>query len=37
MIIGGGLLTLSLLDNLIHLFLRGDHRIRRDSVGSHTE
>lgn len=37
MIIGGALLTLCLLDNLIHLILRGEHRIVRDTVESHAE
>ncbi len=32
MIAGGGLLTIALLDNLLHLILRGDHRITRDTV-----
>jgi TRAP-type C4-dicarboxylate transport system permease small subunit len=37
MIIGGGLLTLCLLDNFFHLLLRGEHRIVRDTVGSNAE
>ena len=37
MIIGGALLTLALLDNLVHLFVRGEHRIVRDTVESHSE
>lgn len=37
MIAGGGLLTLALLDNLVHLLLRGEHRIVRDTVGGHEE
>lgn len=37
MVAGGVLLTIALLDNLIHLFLRGEHRIVRDTVDSHAE
>lgn len=37
MIAGGALLTLSLLDNLAHLLLRGDHRIVRDGVEGQVE
>lgn len=37
MIVGGVLLTLSLLDNLVHLLMRGEHRIVRDTVESHGE
>lgn len=34
MVLGGGLLTLALLDNLAHLLMSGNHRIQTDSVGS---
>ena len=34
MVLGGGLLTIALLDNLVHLFLRGEHRINAEIVGS---
>lgn len=34
MIVGGGLLTIALLDNLVHLILKGSHRITADTVGS---
>ena len=37
MVAGGVLLTLALLDNLVNLFLRGEHRIVRDTVDSHGE
>ncbi len=37
MVIGGGLLTLCFLDNLVHLLIRGEHRIVRDTVASHSE
>ncbi|MGR3503790.1 TRAP transporter small permease [Pseudaestuariivita sp.] len=37
MVIGGALLTLAFLDNLIHLILRGEHRIVRDTVAAHSE
>ncbi|MEO0487337.1 MAG: TRAP transporter small permease subunit [Pseudomonadota bacterium] len=37
MIIGGALLTLCMLDNLLHLILRGEHRIVRDAVESHAK
>ncbi len=37
MVIGGALLTLCLLDNLLHLILRGEHRIVRDTVEGHAE
>ncbi|MEL6572110.1 MAG: TRAP transporter small permease subunit [Pseudomonadota bacterium] len=37
MIIGGALLTICLLDNLLHLILRGEHRVIRDTVESHAE
>ncbi len=33
MVLGGGLLTIALLDNLVHLFLRGEHRINAETVG----
>lgn len=34
MVLGGGLLTLALLDNLVNLLTKGDHRITADTVGS---
>ena len=37
MVIGGALLTLCMLDNLLHLILRGEHRIVQDSIESHAE
>ena len=37
MVIGGGLLTLVLVDNLVSLLVRGEHRIVRDAVESHGE
>ena len=37
MVVGGALLTLCMLDNLLHLILRGEHRIVRDTVESHAE
>lgn len=37
MVLGGALLTIALLDNLLHLLLRGEHRIVRDTVGGHAE
>lgn len=37
MVLGGGLLTIALLDNLVHLLVRGEHRIVRDTVGGHAE
>lgn len=37
MVVGGALLTLCMLDNLLHLILRGDHRIVRDALESHSE
>lgn len=37
MVIGGGLLALALTDNLIHVVVKGDHRIVRDTVDSHGE
>lgn len=37
MVIGGGLLAIALSDNLIHVLLKGDHRIVRDTIESHGE
>lgn len=37
MVIGGGLMAIALTDNLIHVILKGDHRIVRDTVESHGE
>jgi len=37
MVAGGLLLTLALLDNLVNLFLRGEHRIVRENIESHGE
>ncbi|WP_422021814.1 TRAP transporter small permease [Roseibium sp.] len=37
MVLGGGLLTIALLDNLVQLLLRGEHRIVRDTIGGHGE
>jgi TRAP-type C4-dicarboxylate transport system permease small subunit len=37
MVLGGGLLALALFDNLVHLLLRGEHRVVRDTVGGHAE
>lgn len=37
MVLGGGLLAIALTDNLIHVLLKGDHRIVRDTVESHAE
>ncbi|MBM1690601.1 TRAP transporter small permease [Sulfitobacter geojensis] len=37
MVIGGGLLAIALTDNLIHVLLKGKHRIVRDTVESHGE
>lgn len=37
MVAGGALLTLCLLDNLLHLILRGEHRVVRETVESHAE
>ncbi|MEL6640394.1 MAG: TRAP transporter small permease [Pseudomonadota bacterium] len=37
MVIGGALLTICLIDNLLHLVLRGEHRVVRDTVESHAE
>ena len=34
MVLGGGLLTIALIDNLVHLVIRGDHRINSETVGS---
>lgn len=32
MVIGGGLMAIALTDNLIHVIVKGDHRISRDIV-----
>lgn len=32
MVIGGGILAVALTDHLLHVILRGDHRIQRDLV-----
>jgi len=32
MVIGGGILGIALVDHLIHVIFRGDHRIKRDLV-----
>ncbi|THH37463.1 TRAP transporter small permease subunit [Aliishimia ponticola] len=37
MVAGGALLTLALLDNLVHLALRGTHRISSDTLDAHAE
>lgn len=37
MVLGGGLLAISLTDNLFHVLFKGDHRITRDIVQSHGE
>jgi TRAP-type C4-dicarboxylate transport system permease small subunit len=37
MVLGGGLLAIALTDNLIHVLLKGDHRIVRDTVDVHSE
>ncbi|KIN65530.1 Tripartite ATP-independent periplasmic transporter DctQ [Sulfitobacter noctilucae] len=37
MVLGGGLLALALTDNLVHVLLKGQHRITRDTVESHGE
>ncbi|OJJ10737.1 MULTISPECIES: TRAP transporter small permease [unclassified Roseibium] len=37
MVLGGSLLTIALLDNLVQLLLRGEHRIVRDTIGGHGE
>lgn len=37
MVIGGGMLTLCLIDNLLHVLIKGDHRISRDTVETHVE
>ncbi|MCC1495074.1 TRAP transporter small permease [Cognatishimia sp. F0-27] len=37
MVIGGGLLTICFVDNLVHLILRGEHRVVRDTIESHAE
>lgn len=34
MVLGGALLTIALVDNLVHLFLTGQHRINAETVGS---
>ncbi len=34
MVLGGGLLTIALLDNLVNLFVHGEHRISAETVGS---
>lgn len=37
MVIGGGLLALTLTDNLIHVLLKGEHRIVRDAIETNGE
>lgn len=37
MVIGGALLTLALLDNLVHLLTQGAHRLQREDLESHGE
>ena len=37
MVIGGALLTICFLDNLLHLLMRGEHRVVRDTIESHAE
>lgn len=38
MVIGGGILAIALTDNLVHVLVKGDHRIKRDLVDqSHAE
>lgn len=37
MVLGGGLLAIALTDNLIHVLLKGDHRIVRDTLENHAE
>ncbi len=37
MVLGGGLLAIALTDNLIHVLVKGDHRIVRDTVDAHQE
>lgn len=37
MVAGGALLTIAMLDNLLHLIVRGEHRIVRDTIESHAE
>ena len=32
MVIGGGILALALSDHLLHVLIKGDHRITRDLV-----
>ena len=37
MVIGGGLLAIALTDNLVQVLIKGQHRIVRDTVDSHSE
>lgn len=37
MVIGGGLLAIALTDNLIHVLVKGDHRIVRDTIDGQGE
>lgn len=37
MVIGGGLMAIALTDNLVHVLLKGDHRIVRETVEGHGE
>ncbi len=37
MFVGGCILTIALLDNLLHVIFKGDHRIVRDTLESHGE
>lgn len=37
MVIGGGLMAIALTDNLIHVILKGEHRIVRDTIDEHSE
>ncbi len=37
MVVGGGLLTLALVDNLVSLLTTGEHKVVRDTVGGHGE
>jgi TRAP-type C4-dicarboxylate transport system permease small subunit len=37
MVIGGGLMAIALTDNFLHVLLKGEHRIVRDTVDEHTE
>ena len=32
MVLGGGILALALTDHLLHVLIKGDHRITRDLV-----